>query len=160
MPQDDRLFLREVRARAGELLDAHRLAEQVTLDLIEIHLMCGKKVRARLDPLRNYLRAGVVCELDDTPAHRLLEALIRATGDVLMVDLQLDERKVRQSQQGWPLRADIVDRDADIVQANAPGDIDRQVEIVDHLGAVDLDQQAGERAGPANSDSSLSGFSA
>ena len=117
------MFLREVHARAGELLDTHRLAEQVALDLIEIHLVRGEEICARLDSLRNNLRTGVVCELDDTPAHRLLQALIRATGDVLMVNLQLDERKIRQSQQGGPIRADIVDRDADIVQANAPGDI-------------------------------------
>ncbi|GCC47558.1 hypothetical protein chiPu_0031740, partial [Chiloscyllium punctatum] len=119
-------------------------AEQVALDLIEIHLVRGEKIRARLDPLGDGLRAGIVGELDDAPAHRLLQALIGAAGDVLMIDLELDERKVRQSQQGRPVGADIVDRDADIVQANAPCDLDRKVEIVDHLGAVDLDQQAGE----------------
>ena len=38
--------------------------------------------------------------------------------------------------------ADIVDGNRDIMQAHLSGDVDHEIQIVDHLGAVDLDRSS------------------
>ena len=57
----------------------------------------------------------------------------------LMIDLQLHERKIPESHQGRPLRADIVDGGRDIMKLQLSCDVDHEIQIVDRLGAVDLD---------------------
>ena len=132
-------------ARAGKFLDPHRLAEQVALHQIETQAVRGDKIGAGFDALGDRARAMVLGQLDDLAAHRLFQPVIRAAGDKLMIDLQLDERKVPKPHQRRPLGADIVDHDRNIMKADLPCDIDHEIQIVDDLGAVDLDQQAAER---------------
>ena len=82
----------------------------------------------------------VLGQFDDSAAHRRFQPVIRAAGDELMIDLQLDERKAPKPHQGRPLRADIVDHDRDIMKAHLSCDIDHEIQIADYLGAVDFDQ--------------------
>ena len=110
---------RELRAGAGEFPYRHRLAEQVALDEIEPHLVRGQEIGAGLDPLRDGAGAVVPRQLDDAPAYRLLQPVVRTAADILPVDLEFGEWKTPKLQQGRPLRADIVDGERDIVQARA-----------------------------------------
>jgi hypothetical protein len=51
-------------------------------------------------------------------AHRLLQAVGRAAGDELSVDLDLGEGKVVKPGELGPVRAEIIDRDGNIVEPN------------------------------------------
>ena len=125
--------------RPGKLPHRHRLAEQVALDLIEPHVVSGEKIGPGLDALGDGAGAVVPGQFDDAPAYRLLQPVVRAAVDVLLVDLQLDEREAPEFQQRRPFRADIVDGDRDIVQAQASCGVHRQIRMVDYFTAVDFD---------------------
>ena len=59
--------------------------------------MRGEKIGAGLDALGDGPRTMVLRQLDDVAAYRLLQPVIRAAGDKLMIDFQLDERKVPEA---------------------------------------------------------------
>ena len=66
---------------------AYRLAEQVALDQIETHVVRGEKIGAGLNALGDGAGAVVVGQLDDAAAYRLLQPVVGAAVDELLVDL-------------------------------------------------------------------------
>ena len=89
----------------------------MALDQVEPHVVSGKKIGAGLHALGDGAGAVVPGQFDDAPAYRLLQPVVRAAVDVLRVDLQFGEREAPKFQKGRPFRADIVDSDRDVVQA-------------------------------------------
>ncbi len=77
-------------------------------------------------------------------AHRALQPVVAAAGDEVPVGLQLDEGNLVQLHQRRPVGPEIVDRQADIVQADLARDLGQEVEVADRLLAVDLDRQPAE----------------
>ena len=130
---------------SGQISAPPPACRTVALDLIEPHVVRGEKIGAGLHALGDGAGAVVLGQLDDAPAYCLLQPVIRAAVDVLLVDLQFGERETPQLQQRRPFRADIVDGDRDIVQAQTSRGIHRPTSgCVDHLAAVDFDQESGE----------------
>jgi hypothetical protein len=125
---------------ANEFLESHRLAEQVSLDPVKTHLVCRDEISAGFHSLGNDTGPVLSGQFDDATAHRALEPVIGAAGDELSIDLQFDEGKVFQPHQGGPVRAKIVDRDRNILESYFFRDIDQDVHVLNHLGAIDLDE--------------------
>ena len=107
--------------------------------------MYGEKIGTGLDALGDRPRTMVLRQLDDLATHGLFQPIIRAAGRELMIDLQFDERKVPKSHQVRPLRADIVDYDRNIMQADLFCDIDHEIQIPRSRRCCRSGQQAGKR---------------
>src|SRR5271170_859742 len=103
-----------------EPLRRRGLAEEESLYLVEAHLAHGEKIRLGFDPLGDGARAIAVGEVENAVAHRLLQAIGRAAGDELSVDLDLGEGKVVEPGELGPFRAEIVDGDGDVVEPKLP----------------------------------------
>src|ERR1700679_364086 len=85
--------------RAREFLQPHRLAEQITLDQIETHLVRRDEIGTVLDALGDDPRAVSLAELDDATAYRPLQPVVGAAGDELPVDLEFSERETLEPHQ-------------------------------------------------------------
>ena len=113
----------------------------MALDQVEPHVVSGKKIGAGLHALRDGAGAIVPGQLDDAPAYRLLQSVVRTAVDILLVDLEFGEREAPKLQKGGSLRADIVDGKRDTLQAQTSRGVHRKVRPADHLAAVDFDQE-------------------
>ena len=111
----------------------------MALDQVEPHVVSGKKVGAGLHALGDGAGAVVPRQFDNAPAYRLFQPVVRTAVDILLVDLEFGEREAPKLQKLGPLRADIVDGQRDIVQAQTSCGVHREVRMLDHLAAVDFD---------------------
>src|SRR6478672_1023719 len=83
-----------------------------------------------------------VSEVDDVPAGRELRAIMRAAGDQLASDLQLDERKVVELRERQPFVAHVLDRDGDVAKPQLLGDGFQQPQLGNGRRGVDLDDES------------------
>ena len=98
-----------------ELARRHRLCEQEALDHIEAHLAHREKVGFGLDTFGDRARTAITGEFENSVAYHLLQPIVGAPVHELSIDLQLGEGKVDVFQQRRPFVAEVVDRNADVV---------------------------------------------
>jgi hypothetical protein len=82
-----------------ELFCRHRLPEQKALHRIKAHLTHGEIIGSGLNALSYGASAKAIGKLEDLAAVRLLQPIVSAAVDELLIDLDLDEGKVVKSTQ-------------------------------------------------------------
>ena len=138
-------FRRHQPGRAGpldELADAHRAAEEESLAEIAAEADQRVPVVVVLDPLGDAGRAGRPREIDDALADAGVHRIARAVLHKAPVELDLAERKLLQPGERRISRAEIVDRQGDVVDAKLHRGFGDRIELLHRLVLGHLDDEA------------------
>ena len=104
-----------------ELLRLHRLGEEISLDQVETHFTRHEKIGAGFHALGHSAGADSIGQIENTAAHRLLQPVVGAAGDESSIDFDFDKGEIVEVQERRPVRTEIIDGDADIVQLKLAG---------------------------------------
>jgi hypothetical protein len=127
-----------------EMSSLHRRGKNSSLKHVAVHLAQRSDVVRVLDALSHSRRSKSMRKINNalTPTIGLL--VLGATIDQTSIDFQLSERNRSQPLDGRISAAEIIDRNADVIQLELHGHFPRQVWIANHLVLGQFDDQSGE----------------
>ena len=130
---------------SSEFVRLHGLGKEKALDQIKAQFPRGEEIGPGFDAFGHGAYAKSIGEFKDSATHRLLQAVVRATGNEISIDFDFDKGKIAELHEQRPFRAEIVDRYSYIVESKPLGNVFCQRQIVNELTAIYFDDKTFER---------------